>query len=190
MIPSGLGWWLLPPEQIRGKFSSCIHQLDRNPAKISQEAGWKWQEEDPCTCFAVVPCREAETSLSAPLGSPKPAPWLPPVSCRQPHPQLQCWEGNPGEGSAPSWVARQARACLQRHREDGLRGIQLVRSWLWPEALSQPLLSPGDPIICFWPQFQALGQAKAVQVDCCSPRSSRGPSETKPTPARSRDGYK
>lgn len=112
MIPSGLGWWLLPPEQIRGKFSSCIHQLDRNPAKISQEAGWKWQEEDPCTCFAVVPCREAETSLFAPLGSPKPAPWLPPSHADSHIPSFSAGKETPEKATLPpGWLVKPEPVC-------------------------------------------------------------------------------
>lgn len=69
-----------------------------------------------------------------------------------------------------------------------MSGIQLIRSRLLAKS-PQPLLSPGDPVTCFWPQLQTLGQDKVVQVDSSSPRSGQGPPKTQLTPAQSRDGY-
>lgn len=91
--PAVLSWCLVPPEQVRGWFSSCIYQLDRNPAKISRDAGWKWHE--------------STLSRNQSIGLPKPDPLAAPQPILIPTSLML--EGHPGEGSVPSWVAHQAK---------------------------------------------------------------------------------
>lgn len=96
--------------------------------------------EAPGACRAAVPGKKAETRVFAALGSSNPAQssslHLIPIPTSQP----QCWEGNPGEGSVPSWVDGQARAGLQRQREDGTSRVQLIPSQFL--AKSSQLASP------------------------------------------------
>lgn len=184
---SGSHWCPLPPEQVKGRFSSCVYQTS---CQISQDAGWKWPGSSLCLQGCSAWQEGRNQSVCSP-GLPKPYP----KSCPAPDPSTHILSLGAGKETPekaafpPGWMVEPEPVCEGRRRM-GPAGLSPSTASCWPEALSWPLPSPEDPVICFWPWLEALGQAEAVQVDCCSPRSSQGPSETQPTPARARDGYK
>lgn len=113
--------------------------------------------EAPCACRAAVPGKKAETSVFAALGSSNPtqnpALRLIPI----PTSSASVLGRKPCRRQRSLLLDGQARASLQRQREDGTSRIQPFPSQLLAKRAQLASPEPCGSVICFWPWLQALG---------------------------------